>query len=132
MSKVISFSLWGTNRLHCVGALQNVINAHEFLPEWQCRFYLNKSVPDKVAKELESLGAELVWQSPPRSYGYIGLFWRYKVAYDDPDVERFIIRDCDSRVVPHDAACVRAWEDSGQPAHIVRDCESHEIGRAHV
>ena len=120
--KVISFSLWANNRLYCLGAIANAKLAKTLFPGWTCRFYTADDVPKRVVQDLRDLGAEIV--PKPTSIGFTGLFWRFEVA-DDPDVERFIVRDCDSRLTPRDAVMVREWEASGLPAHIIRDCESH-------
>lgn len=120
--KIISFSLWGNNKLYCCGAIANAKLAVTLFPGWTCRFYVADDVPKRVVRDLRDLGAEII--PKPTSIGFTGLFWRFDVA-DDPDVERFIVRDCDSRLTPRDAVMVKEWEESGLPAHIIRDCESH-------
>ena len=50
--------------------------------------------------------------------------WRFLVA-DDLSVDRFLVRDADSRLSGRDAAAVAAWEDSGMPLQCVRDHPSH-------
>lgn len=121
-TKIISFSLWGKSRLYCLGALANAKLAQVLFPGWRCRFYVADDVPQRIVDDLIALGAEIVHK--PASLGFVGLFWRFEVA-DDPEVERFIVRDCDSRLTPRDAVMVKAWEEAGLPAHIIRDCESH-------
>lgn len=121
--KIISFSLWGQQRGYLCGALANAKLAQELFPEWRCRFYTAANTPKRIVDDLRSLGAEIVIK--PEPLGYIGLFWRFEVVYDDPEVERFIVRDTDSRLTPRDAAMVKEWENSKLPGHIIRDCESH-------
>jgi hypothetical protein len=120
--KIISFSLWGNNKLYCCGAIANAKLAVTLFPGWTCRFYVADDVPKRVVRDLRDLGAEIIPKST--SMGFTGLFWRFEVA-DDIDVERFIVRDCDSRLTPRDAAMVKEWEESRFPVHIIRDCESH-------
>jgi hypothetical protein len=122
--KIISYSLWGDKRQYCVGALANAKMAGDLFPCWICRFYCADDVPPKIIQDLRLEGAEIIRK--PTSLGFMGLFWRMEVA-DDLDVERFIVRDCDSRPTPRDAACVKEWEDSSESAHIIRDCESHGV-----
>ncbi len=40
--------------------------------------------------------------------GIAGMFWRFLVA-DDPQVDRFIVRDSDSRLNARDAYAVAEW-----------------------
>jgi hypothetical protein len=123
MKCLISYSLWGNLKAYCCGAIQNAKLARDLFPGWTCRFYTAKNVPARVVADLEALGAEIVQRPVPM--GYVGLFWRFGPAYDDPGVERFIVRDTDSRLTPRDAGMVEEWVESGEPAHIIRDCESH-------
>ena len=123
MSKIISFSLWGNSKQYCCGAIENAKLAKVLFPDWTCRFYCGANVPLRVQNELKALGAEMRYRPAPM--GFIGLFWRFEVAFDDAAVERFIVRDTDSRLTPRDKACVDEWIESGEPCHIIRDCESH-------
>ena len=52
------------------------------------------------------------------------MMWRFLVA-DDLWVDRFIIRDTDSRLTQRDAAAVYAWVKSAKALHCVRDHPSH-------
>jgi hypothetical protein len=122
MTKIISFSLWGHDRGYVLGALANAKLAPVLFPDWICRFYCAEDVPQKVLADLKALGCEIVMKKV--TMGYRGLFWRMEVA-DDPTVERFIVRDTDSRLTPRDAVMVNEWEVSGEWAHIIRDSESH-------
>ena len=62
----------------------------------------------------------------PKSGGAAwGMFRRFFVA-DGPAVDRFIVRDSDSRLNPRDAFAVADWCDSSKPAHSVRDHPNHQ------
>jgi hypothetical protein len=124
MDKIISFSLWGDKRKYVIGALANAKLAHGLFPEWRCRFYCADNVPLKIIQELRLEDAQVIIKHS--SIGYVGTLWRFEVA-DDPNVKRFISRDSDSRLTPRDAAMVKEWEESGEPAHIIRDDEGHCI-----
>jgi len=52
------------------------------------------------------------------------MMWRFLVA-DDLSVDRFIIRDTDSRLTQRDASAVYDWVKSGEAFHCVRDHPSH-------
>ena len=122
IKKVISFSLWSNSKQYCYGAIQNARLAKTLFSDWTTRFYCADDVPKRVVDDLKAEGAEIMPEHT--GVGFVGLFWRLKVA-DDPYVDRFIVRDTDSRLTPRDAACVKEWEESGLPCHIIRDCESH-------
>ena len=53
MKKIISYSLWGNNERYTHGALRNSELASEIYPDWICRFYIGKSVPDDIIKSLK-------------------------------------------------------------------------------
>ena len=55
MKKIISFSLWGDNPKYTIGALKNANLALTIYPEWICRYYVAKSVPNDIITQLESL-----------------------------------------------------------------------------
>ena len=52
------------------------------------------------------------------------MFWRMLVA-EESAVDRFLIRDADSRVNEREAACVREWIASGKGFHVIRDHPNH-------
>jgi len=53
-----------------------------------------------------------------------GLFWRFLVM-DDVNVDRFLIRDCDSVVNSREAAAVDEWIASNKYFHLMRDSFNH-------
>ena len=48
------------------------------------------------------------------------MMWRFLVA-DDTSLDRFIVRDSDSRLTERDAVAVYEWVKSGKAFHCVRD-----------
>ena len=77
------------------------------------RVYLDGSVPAPVVGELERLGAQLVRADDPAMGGGIGgMFWRFLVAADE-QVDRFIVRDSDSRLNARERLAVEEWIASG-------------------
>ena len=62
------------------------------------------------------------------------IYRRFMVA-DDPLVDRFMIRDIDSRLGPRDAAAVQEWIASRYSVHSMRDHPMHGtemMGGIHV
>lgn len=123
MSRVISFSLYGEARYYCEGALQNALLAPVIYPGWSCRFYVDGSVPARYVTALQERGCEVVMVSKNLGPMY-GRYWRLWVAAD-PSVERFIVRDVDSRLNLREKAAVEEWIKSGKKYHIMRDHPAH-------
>ena len=89
-----------------------------------CRFYCDKTVPDGVVATLRKNGAEVVFIENIKG-GIAGMFWRFLVA-DDPTVDRWIVRDSDSRLNPRERFAVEEWIQSGKVMHTIRDHPNHE------
>jgi len=122
--KIISFSLYGADPLYCEGALTNAMLAAEVYPGWRCRFYLGDQVPERYRKELHRLHCEIIPVSKTLGPLY-GRYWRFWVA-SDPNVDRFVVRDVDSRLNMREKAAVDEWIQSGKTYHIMRDCFYHK------
>lgn len=121
--RVISFGLWGENPRYLVGAIENVKLAPEVYPGWICRFYVPTAQEPELAKTIAALserGAEILYWPE----GIFGMYARFIVA-DDPTVERFIIRDTDSRLSMREAAACQQWIDSGKLLWTARDHPAH-------
>ena len=121
--KIISFSLWGEHPRYLRGALHNAIRAGFVYPGFKCRFYVDNSVPKDLLDALEGTGAELAVDDGEPS-NRRRLTRRFLVA-DDPEVGRYLVRDCDSLVNAREAAAVSVWADSGKPFHVMRDWWTH-------
>jgi len=119
--KSIAFSLFGSDPLYVVGALRNAELVETIFPGWSAVFYVPSGYDPEIRKQLTDRGA-IVREGDPAIAN--GTFWRFVIA-DDPQVERFLIRDTDSRLIPRDARAVQAWVDSGLPFHAERDHPSH-------
>jgi len=123
MKKIISFSVWGSNPRYAEAAYANLQLQPEIYPGWKCRFYVDETVPLRVINLLKD-NSEIVLMPP--SDGNYGMFWRF-LPLDDLEVERFIVRDSDSRLNIREAAAVREWEESGKCFHLMRDNKWHNV-----
>ncbi len=119
---VISFSLWGRAPFYAYGAMINLVLARSVYPGWGCRFYVDSAVPPPCVAFLKDNGADV--RNIEDEYPGVGLFQRFLVMNDD-SVERFLVRDCDARLSPAEAALEAQWIDSGKPFHIIRDHVLH-------
>lgn len=120
---IISYSLYGISDRYLNGALRAARDAQLLYPSWTCRFYVDDSVPVRVVRALVDAGAEVknVAGLPSGKYG---LFWRFLVC-DDPAVERYLLRDVDSRLTIRERLAVDAWISSGMQFHVTRDWITH-------
>ncbi len=119
---VISFSLWGTAAFYCYGAMINLILSRTVYPSWNCRYYVDATVPRACVAFLADNGADV--RKIEDEYPGVGLFQRF-LAMNDPTVGRYLVRDCDARLSAPEADLVRQWIDSGYPFHVVRDHVMH-------
>eukprot|EP01080_Neovahlkampfia_damariscottae_P003740 gene3740-6628_t len=123
--KIISFGLYGNNPKYTIGAIRNVELQKQIFPDWICRFYVDKTVPDHIIKKLKEKGAEIVYMDDKNFTGSIrGMFWRFFVS-TDKSVDRFIIRDSDSRLNIREKSAIDEWIASGIPVHSMRDHPNH-------
>ncbi|RFB78493.1 hypothetical protein [Methylovirgula sp. 4M-Z18] len=122
--RIISFSLYGSHRLYCEGALHNLELSQKHYAGWVCRYYVDGTVPDRYVRSLSEGGAEVVPVTTASKGPMYGRYWRFLVAAE-ADVERFIVRDTDSRLNPRERSAVDAWIASGQPFHLMRDSAHH-------
>lgn len=122
-TNIIAFSLFGQAEMYQRGAIANATVAPYLYPGWRCRFYVDDTVPSDTRTALIDAGAEVVMMARHlRSTD--GLFWRFLVA-EDPNVARFLIRDCDSVINIRERLAVGEWLDSHYHFHVMRDFASH-------
>ncbi len=120
---IIAFSLFGTHPMYLEGAITNATIAKGLYPGWRCRFYCDDTVPTATRAALVKTGSQVILM--PRAQRLAdGLFWRFYVM-EDPDVTRFLIRDCDSLLTIRERRAVDEWLASDRPFHIMRDHPSH-------
>lgn len=120
---IISFSLWGNDEKYLNGAYENLKLAPEIYPDWKVRIYVDNSVNKDSLKSLHDKGADIRLIKNPRGT-FDGMYWRFLVN-DDPNVDRFMIRDLDSRLNFREQAAVNEWIESGKSFHIMRDHVNH-------
>jgi hypothetical protein len=125
--RVISFGLYGTKERYIEGMIRNAQLAPVWFPGWSLRVYADDSVPAAVLARLRKLGVEI--ERCDVSGGIAGMFCRFFIA-DDATVDRYLIRDADSRLNGRDRLAVQEWIDSGKAIHALRDHPGH--GSHHI
>lgn len=116
---IIAFSLWGDNPVYVHGAIVNARLAPNLYYGWNCRFYCDESVPADALQILRDEGAQVVMITDPALQA-VRPMWRFLVS-DDPEVDRFICRDTDSRLNAQELIAVEDWIRSGKRFHVMRD-----------
>ena len=124
MKKVISFSLWGENPMYWIGALKNIELSKEYYPGWICRFYIDSNSKQELINTIKGDNVELVLVDSKDSFH--GMFWRFW-ASEDPEVDIFISRDCDSRFSDREVYAIKEWLESDKDFHIMRDHPYHTV-----
>lgn len=114
---VLSFSLWGSSPRYCTGMIRNAELAPKIYPGWKVWVFIDTIVPPDVTAKLVDLGCVLegmIGDAPP-------MMQRFLIA-DNPAVDRFLVRDADSRIGPEEAAACQEWiaEDT-----ILWTCRDH-------
>ncbi len=123
MKKVICFSMWGDNPKYTVGGVENADLALDIYPDWVCRYYVGKSVPDSIINELKVRpNTEVLIMNEEGNWE--GMFWRFYAA-SDPSVDVMMSRDTDSRVDEREKLAVDEWLASDKDFHIMRDHPLH-------
>ncbi len=124
--RVISFSLYGDNPIYTIGCIKNAKLKQIYFKDWEMWVYHNDTVPQTILDELQTLGVKLI--NTNENNGFFGSLWRFR-PINEPMVEYFISRDCDSRISLRDETAVNEWIESGKTFHILRE---HPIGHGWV
>jgi hypothetical protein len=122
MKKVISFCLFGLNPRYTIGAIKNAKLAKQYMPDWECRFYIASNVPDKVVTELSKMDNVKVIRSRT-PFDFTFTLERFKV-FSDPEVDIAICRDTDGRISGRDILCINEWLSdrfTNLNFHIIKD-----------
>lgn len=114
--------------MYLLGALANAYLVRQFYPDWRMVIYHDDSIYNirsdegfYVIDQLESLGVLMV---DVTTSGILSGSWRF-LAHDIIDCERFIARDCDSRITTREVEAVSEWESENKDLHIMRDHPHH-------
>ena len=120
--RVIAYSLFGSEPSFTNGAIENAKLASKIYPGWAVRVYHDMTVPRYVLDKLRQENVQLIEliYSPlePKTD------WNLLVAFD-PSIDRYIIRNIDSRLTWRERAAVDQWIESGKRFHIMRDHPFH-------
>ena len=121
--RVISFGLYGSKPKYTTGAIRNAELRDTYFPGWEVWYYYDDQVPKDIIEKLNQF-PNVTTISCGRNNGISGMFWRFQVA-DDEKVDRYIVRDADSRLNSRERMAVEEWIESDVPVHLLRDHVNH-------
>ena len=124
MKNVIAYSLWGDHPMYWIGAIRNIEQVKEFFPNWICRFYIDDACDKKLIETIKGDNVEVILVNSKDSFH--GMFWRFWAA-EDPEVDGFLSRDCDSRFSNREIYAIREWIQSDKDFHVMRDHPYHAV-----
>ena len=133
MKKVISFSLYKapehwenimeTNfNKYLNGLYENFKTLEKSYPGWFIYLYHSDDITEEMLltfKDFPNFESKLVTNKSLNA-----MQWRF-LPNDDKEVERFIVRDADSRITERERVSVEEWINSGKVLHIMRDHPHH-------
>jgi hypothetical protein len=118
----VAFCLYGEEKRYLTGALHNAEQMLIHYPGWRAFFWADATVPGHITERLKRLKAVVL---------PIPLMFRNKMLarlliHDMPRVERYVVRDVDSRFSVRETRAVREWISAGTRLHIMRDHPYHQ------
>lgn len=124
MKNIVAYSLWGNHPMYWVGALRNIELASKYFPGWICRFYIDDSSDKELIDTIKGENVEVILVKSKDSFH--GMFWRFW-AVEEPDVDIYLSRDCDSRFSDREFNAIQEWLESDKDFHIMRDHPYHTV-----
>lgn len=123
--KLISYSLWGDNKVYTYGMVENVLLAQKMYPGWTVRVHYNDTVPNKIIEWIKSQdNTELIYHSG-NELSAMNTFWRFEDLFiKDSTV---IVRDADSRLIQREVDIVNDWLGSNKDFYSTRDNPHHTV-----
>lgn len=125
MKNIVAYSLWGDHQMYWQGALRNIELAQKYYPQFISRFYIDSSSKEDLIESIKNNDRVEVILVPSKDL-FHGMFWRFW-ASEDPDVDIFLSRDCDSRISEREFRAVEEWLNSDKDFHIMRDHPYHTV-----
>ena len=121
--RVLAFSLYnGDVPRYRDGAYANLELWPQKFPGWELWIYYDTTTSEPVLQRLRDGGAKLINMTDSGLTN--AMTWRFTVA-SDPTVDRYLVRDIDSRLNQRDKDAVDEWIASDKKWHIIRDHPSH-------
>lgn len=97
-----------------------------YYPDWMCYVYIHhKSLTEELQKTLDSFSnVKIIIKLDETIRRLRCMLWRLEPILEE-DVELFISRDIDTRILLREVLAVRQWVTSDKQIHIMRDHPQH-------
>lgn len=124
--KLITFSVYGADNKYLNGLLQNYELVECLYPDWYLCVFIDNTVPSWFTKILTSIQRIITIDMTGTQWNK--RTWRFLPEYYLPGkpIERFIVRDADSRVSKRESDAVSEWIRDDKILHIMRDQPGHK------
>ena len=103
-SRIISYCLFGSDPSNIEGAFANTKIASQIFPEWIVRIYYDDTVPSEAIETIKSDNLQMVKITTKKPFEPKEI-WNLFIA-SDPCLERYLIRNIDSRLTEREKAAV--------------------------
>ena len=120
--KVVSFCLYGKNKMYTIGAIQNLKQYTKQYPDVKCYFYVRKDVDDKIIEEIKKNNGYII-ECIDHVNWYM-MFTRF-FPFENPENKFYLSRDCDCRLIEREIQSIKKWMNSDKKFHIIRDHPWH-------
>lgn len=117
----VAFCLYGNNPKYLDGMLQNAWLMPRIYPGWECHCWTGNDVPPAYVTALWKTGVTV----HPMEFGWRQRMFYRLIIHDIPGVERYLIRDADSRISMRERRCVDEWMRSDRILHTIHDHPYH-------
>lgn len=126
MIGLVAFSLFGDDpsNIYFGGAVKNARLYREHFPEWDLWFYIGRSVPDSVIREIKAVNDRASFDLIDEAEDQTSTWWRFR-AIKHSGHDFILFRDCDSRLTTREMYAVNEWLESPFPYHAMRDHKFH-------
>ena len=115
--KLISYSLFGDQKIYKHGLLKNIELAKKLLPEWKLRIYICSTVDKNFIDKCKCPNTEVIVKS--KVFKHEQWLWRFLPMEEDHDV--VIVRDVDTRIFQRDINLINDWLKTDFKFHVVRE-----------
>ena len=128
MLKIISFCLYGKQKIYNKGALYNSTMAKKYYPDFKVWIYFSSKEDIDIEtynKLIDMDNVKLINMNDiSKSFG--ASIWRYIPAFTEKNLDIFITRDLDSCLDnKRDIYCVKEWIENKEKFHIIQDNPKH-------
>ena len=115
--KIISYTIFGEQKIYKSGLLNNIKIAKSILPDWKIMIHACSLVDKDFVDNCRDSNTEIIVKE--RKFKYEPLLWRMLPMEEDH--EAVIVRDVDTRIWQRDKNLIDDWLNSDFKFHLARE-----------